>query len=44
MTITHDMDEATLADRVVVINDGQKILDGTPAEVFHNEKRYMKMD
>ena len=38
VTITHDMDEATLADRVVVINDGQKILDGTPAEVFSQRK------
>ncbi len=34
VTITHDMDEAALADRVVVINDGQLILDGTPAQVF----------
>lgn len=34
VTITHDMDEAILADRVVVINDGQLILDGTPASVF----------
>lgn len=34
ITITHDMDEATLADRVVVINDGRLILDGTPAAVF----------
>ena len=34
ITITHDMDEAALADRVVVINDGQLILDGTPEAVF----------
>ncbi|CAM3090899.1 energy-coupling factor transporter ATPase [Leuconostoc gasicomitatum] len=34
ITITHDMNEAMLADRVVVINDGQLILDGAPSEVF----------
>lgn len=34
ITITHDMDEASLADRVVVINDGKLILDGEPATVF----------
>ena len=34
--ITHNMDEAVLADRVVVINEGQLYLDGTPKEVFSN--------
>ena len=37
ITITHDMDEAALADRVVVINDGQLILDGTPHQVFSQQ-------
>ena len=32
--ITHFMEEAVLADRVVVINDGTVYLDGTPKEVF----------
>ena len=32
--ITHNMDEAARADRVVVISDGAVILDGTPKEVF----------
>ena len=32
--ITHNMDEAVRADRVVVINDGRVFLDGTPKEVF----------
>ncbi len=32
--ITHNMDEAVRANRVVVINDGQICLDGTPKEVF----------
>ena len=32
--ITHNMNEALLADRVVVINDGKLFLSGTPREVF----------
>ena len=32
--ITHNMDEAALADRVVVIDDGRVLLDGTPGQVF----------
>lgn len=34
ITITHNLLEALYADRVVVMNDGQIILTGTPAEVF----------
>ena len=34
--ITHYMDEAVKADRVVVIDEGNIILDGTPKEVFRN--------
>jgi energy-coupling factor transport system ATP-binding protein len=34
--ITHSMYEATLFDRVVVMDEGRVILDGTPAEVFRN--------
>ncbi|MBE6669920.1 MAG: energy-coupling factor transporter ATPase [Ruminococcaceae bacterium] len=36
ITITHYMNEAARADRVVVIHDGKLILDGTPHEVFAN--------
>ena len=32
--ITHNMDEAARADRVVVINEGEIYLDGTPKQVF----------
>lgn len=32
--VTHFMDEAVNADRVVVMNDGRVALDGTPSEVF----------
>ena len=34
INITHHMNEAALADRVVVINDGLLLMDGTPDEVF----------
>ncbi len=34
--ITHYMDEAVKADRVVVMNDGKICLDGAPREVFAN--------
>ena len=37
--VTHFMDEAVKADRVVVMNDGQVELDGTPAEVFSHIER-----
>ena len=32
--ITHNMDEASLADRVIVVNGGMIVADGTPKEVF----------
>lgn len=32
--ITHNMDEAVQADRVVVVDNGSLVLDGTPREVF----------
>ena len=34
--ITHYMDEAVKADRVMVINDGKLFADGTPKEVFRD--------
>ena len=34
MFITHFMDEAVLADRVIVVNNGEIMTDGTPEEVF----------
>ena len=35
--ITHYMEEAAMADRIVVLNDGELLLDGTPGEVFDKE-------
>ena len=32
--ITHYMNEAALADRVAVMDEGRILLDGTPKEVF----------
>ena len=34
LNITHYMNEAAMADRVLVINDGTLLLDGTPDEIF----------
>ncbi|MBQ9780738.1 MAG: energy-coupling factor transporter ATPase [Clostridia bacterium] len=39
LSITHYMDEAARADRVIVLDDGKVLLDGTPTEVFsHGDK------
>jgi energy-coupling factor transport system ATP-binding protein len=32
--VTHSMSEAALFGRVVVVDDGRKVMDGPPAEVF----------
>jgi len=37
--ITHHMDEAALADRVVIVDNGEIILKGTPREVFSNVEK-----
>ena len=36
ISITHDIDEAASADRVMVINDGELVETGLPAEIFAN--------
>ncbi len=38
LLITHNMDEAVRADRVVVIDNGKVQMDGTPREVFAHTK------
>ncbi|MCX2455209.1 energy-coupling factor ABC transporter ATP-binding protein [Lacticaseibacillus nasuensis] len=39
VSITHDIDEAALADRIVLLNDGEIVESGTPAEIFrHGEE------
>lgn len=37
--ITHYMDEASQADRTIVMDDGEIVLDGTPKEVFKNVEK-----
>jgi len=37
--ITHHMDEASMADRVMVIDNGRLVLDGTPRDVFNNVEK-----
>ena len=39
ITITHYMNEAALADRIIVMNDGKIIGDGTPSEVFSDPEK-----
>ena len=34
IAITHNMDEAILADRIIVMDGGRIVMEGTPAEVF----------
>ena len=38
IVITHNLEEASYADRVIVLNGGQIVADGTPKEVFKQEK------
>ena len=37
--ITHFMEEAVQADRVIILNRGEVLLDGTPQEVFAHSER-----
>ena len=41
--ITHYMDEAARADRVVVLDDGNLLFDGTPEEVFSHEEELLSV-
>lgn len=34
LSITHDVEEALFADRVLFMNDGKKYAEGTPSEIF----------
>lgn len=34
ISITHDIDEANMADNVIVLNDGKILAQGTPTEIF----------
>lgn len=41
--ITHYMDEAVKADRVIVMDDGRTVMDGTPKEVFLRVEELKKL-
>lgn len=43
LNITHYMDEAALADRVIILNDGKLIIDGTPEKVFSCQEELTKL-
>jgi len=42
--ITHFMEEATRADRVVVMNEGRVVMDGTPEEIFRDREGIARYD
>jgi len=39
ITITHELREAVLCDRILVLNEGSVILEGTPLEVFKQKEK-----
>jgi energy-coupling factor transport system ATP-binding protein len=41
--ITHYMDEAAMADRVVVMDKGKVVMDGTHREVFANDRKLVQL-
>lgn len=43
ISITHDIDEAASADRVVVINDGNLVETGKPAEIFADAEQLRRL-
>jgi energy-coupling factor transport system ATP-binding protein len=44
LLITHFMDEAAKADRVIIMDQGKLIMEGTPAEVFSKEEELRAMN
>ncbi|WEV38340.1 energy-coupling factor ABC transporter ATP-binding protein [Lactobacillus sp. ESL0680] len=43
ISITHDIDEASLADQVIVMNDGKLVEQGTSSEIFSQTKLLKKL-
>lgn len=43
LSITHDIDEASNADRIVVIDDGHFVEEATPSELFTHGKQLVDM-
>ena len=44
LSITHDIEEATISDEVIVMHQGKIILNGAPKEVFANEDILKEID
>lgn len=38
LSITHDVEEAVFADRLIVLNDGEIVATGTPKEIFSDKE------
>jgi energy-coupling factor transport system ATP-binding protein len=43
VNITHYMEEAANASRIIVINDGELLMDGTPREIFARQEELAKI-
>jgi energy-coupling factor transport system ATP-binding protein len=43
LSITHDLEEALLADRIIVMNDGRKFAEGTPTEIFSRGEELVEL-
>ena len=39
ISITHDLEEVLLADKVIVINDGKMMMSGKPEEIFSHDEQ-----
>ncbi|MEH7255823.1 energy-coupling factor transporter ATPase, partial [Neobacillus niacini] len=43
ITVTHRMSEAAEADRIIVVEDGKIVMDGTPQEIFKHKQVLMDL-
>ena len=43
LSITHDLEEALLADRILVMNQGKKFTEGTPEQIFQRGEELVEL-
>ena len=43
ISITHDLEEAVLADRVIMMNQGKKYAEGTPEQIFQQGQQLLDL-